>query len=43
MTAIAIAFSRGDLLSSCVGVDGVWKRIAGFDTAAGDDCPSPYG
>ena len=32
MTAIAIAFSRarGDLMSSCVGVDGVWKRIARF-------------
>ena len=34
MTAIAIAFSRGDLISSCVGVDegvdGIWKRIASF-------------
>ena len=38
----AIAFSRGDLISSCAGVGGVWKRIASFDIAAGDDCPSPW-
>jgi len=41
MTAIA-AFSHGDLISSCAGVGGVWKRIASFDIAAGDDCPSPW-
>ena len=41
MTAIAIAFSRGDL-SSCAGMDGVWKRIASFNITAGDDCPSPW-
>ena len=38
----AIAFSRGDLMSSCVGVDGVWKRLASFNITAGDDCPSPW-
>ena len=27
MTAIAIALSRGDLISSCAGMDGIWKRI----------------
>ena len=42
MTAIAIAVSRGDLISSCVGVDGIWKRIASFNITAGDDCPSPW-
>ena len=42
MTAIAIAFSRGDLISSCVGVGGVWNRIASFNITAGDDCPSPW-
>jgi len=42
MTAIALIFSRGDLISSCVGVGGVWKRIASFDIAAGDDCPSSW-
>ena len=42
MTAISDAFSRGDVMSSCVGVGGVWKRIAGFNITAGDDCPSPW-
>ena len=42
MTAIAIAFSRGDLISSCVGEGGIWKRIASFNITAGDDCPSPW-
>ena len=42
MTAIAIAFSRGDLISSCVGVDGTWKRIANFNITAGDNCPFPW-
>ena len=37
----AIAFSCGEILS-CAGVDGVWKRIASFNVAAGDDCPSPW-
>ena len=30
MTAIAIAFSRGDLTSSCVGVDGVVEKDSWF-------------
>ena len=38
----AIAFSRGDLMSSCVDVDGVWKKIASFNITAGDECPSPW-
>ena len=42
MIAIAIALSRGDLISSCVGMDGIWKRIASFNITAGDDCPSPW-
>ena len=38
----AIAFNLDDLMSSCAGMDGVWKRIAGFNITAGDDCPSPW-
>ena len=38
----AIAFSQRDLISSCAGVGGVWKRIGGFNTTAGDNCPSPW-
>ena len=41
MTAIADAVDRGEI-SSCLGVDGMWKRIAGFNITAGDDCPSPW-
>ena len=37
-----IAFSRGDLISSCVGVGGTWKRVASFNITAGDNCPSPW-
>ena len=32
MTVIADKFSRGDFISSCAGVGGVWKRIASFNT-----------
>ena len=42
MTAISIAFNQNDLILYCVGVSGVWKRIAGFNITAGDDCPSPW-
>ena len=38
----AVAFSRGDLISSCAGVGGIWQRIASLNTSAGDDCPSPW-
>ena len=41
MTAVTLTISRGDILS-CLGVDGIWKRIAGFNITAGDDCPSPW-
>lgn len=34
-------FSRGDLIASCAGVEGVWRRIGNFDIAAGDSCPLP--
>ena len=37
-----IAYSRGDLISSCVGVGGTWKRIVNFNITAGDNCPSPW-
>ena len=31
-----------DMILSCAGRDGVWKRIASFNITAGDDCPSPW-
>ena len=42
MRDIAIAFSRGEFISSCTGMGGVWRRIASFNTATGDNCPSPW-
>ena len=42
MTVVSIAFNQDDLMSSCVGVSGIWKRIAGFTITARDDCPSPW-
>ena len=41
MDAVRDALFRGDLISSCAGVEGVWRRIGNFDIAAGDNCPSP--
>ena len=38
----AVAFSRGDLISSYAGVGGIWQRIASLNTTAGDDCPLPW-
>ena len=31
-----------DMILSCAGRDGVWKRIASFNITAGDDCPLPW-
>ena len=42
MVAIAGAFSRGELITSCVGMGGLWRRIASFNIAAGDSCPLPW-
>ena len=42
MTLVASEFGRGDFILSCAGVDGAWRRVASFDIAAGDDCPSPW-
>lgn len=36
MTAIA----AGYFTFSCVGVGGVWRRIANIDISAGDACPT---
>ena len=38
----AAAFSYDDLITSCPGVGGVWRRIANLNVTAGDDCPSPW-
>ena len=40
MTAIAIA--NGDIISTCAGVGGGWRRIANIDISAGDDCPGEW-
>ena len=42
MNAILNLITRGDLMLSCAGMNGVWKRISHFNTTAGDDCPSPW-
>ena len=33
--------SHGDLMSSCAGVGGIWRKMASFDITTGDNCPSP--
>ena len=38
MTAIA----SGDLISTCVGVGGGWRRIININISAGDDCPGEW-
>ena len=38
MTAIA----AGDLISTCAGVGGGWRRIVNIDISAGDDCPGEW-
>ena len=31
-----------NLTSTCLNVSGIWRRVAYFDTTAGDDCPAPW-
>ena len=38
MTLIA-AIADGSMILSCAGVEGQWRRIAGINISAGDDCP----
>ena len=40
MTVIAIA--NGDIISTCAGVGGGWRRIANINISAGDDCPGEW-
>ena len=40
MTTIAIA--NGDLITTCAGVGGRWRRIANINISAGDDCPGEW-
>ena len=40
MTASAIA--AGDLISTCAGVGGGWRRIVNIDISTGDDCPGEW-
>ena len=42
MVSIDDAFSRGELITSCVGMGSLWRRIASFNIAAGDNCKSPW-
>ena len=41
MTLIA-AIADGHIILSCAGVEGQWRRIAGINISAGDDCPSGW-
>ena len=41
MTLIA-AIADGRIILSCAGVEGQWRRIAGVDISAGDDCPTGW-
>ena len=40
MTEIAVA--TGDILSTCAGVGGGWRRIANVNTSSGGDCPGGW-
>ena len=42
MIAIAEAFSDDEIITSCVDMEGIWRRIASFNIDAGDNCPSPW-
>ena len=33
------AIADGSIILSCAGVEGQWRRIAGINISAGDDCP----
>ena len=41
MTLIA-AIADGHIILSCAGVEGQWRRIAGINISAGDDCPTGW-
>ena len=41
MTLIA-AIADGSIILSCAGVEGQWRRIAGINISAGDDCPTGW-
>ena len=41
MTLIA-AVADGSIILSCAGVEGQWRRIAGINISAGDDCPTGW-
>ena len=36
------AIANGDLISTCAGVGGGWRRIANINISAGDDCPGEW-
>ena len=41
MTAIT-ATNNGDIICTCAGVGGGWRRIANINISAGDDCPGEW-
>ena len=41
MTLIA-AIADGSIILSCAGVEGQWRRIAGINISAGDNCPTGW-
>ncbi|XP_065900084.1 uncharacterized protein [Dysidea avara] len=42
MTEIASAIAVGDIIFTCAGMGGQWKRIVNIDISAGNDCPSGW-
>ena len=38
----AIAIANGDLITTCAGVGGGWRRIVNINISAGDDCPGEW-
>jgi len=42
MKDIASEIDTGDVISTCAGVGGGWRRIAKIDISKGDDCPNGW-
>ena len=42
MTAVAAAVANDRTILSCAGVEGQWRKIAGINISAGDDCPTGW-
>ena len=40
VTPIITLIADGSIILSSAGVEGQWRRIAGINISAGDDCPT---